>query len=83
MDKKIIHKYKEEIIDETTHKIMGNYKRIFCSCGEEFTHDGWNIKEMGQGNNYHYKSIDGYSIKYTTCTGCGKQVVLSKNKFAK
>lgn len=58
-------------------------KRIFCSCGEEFTHDGWNIKEMGQGNNYHYKSINGCSIKYAICNICGEKVVLSKDKFIK
>ncbi len=53
----------------------------YCSCGEIYSHDGWNINEDGEmGNNYRYRSTDCFVIKYTTCTKCGKQVILQKSK---
>ena len=53
----------------------------YCSCGEIYSHDGWNINEDGEmGNNYNYRGTKCFLIKYTTCTKCGKQVILQKSK---
>lgn len=55
-----------------------------CSCGEKYDFEGWNIKEIIRfGNNYCYRRTKHFSIKYTTCSKCGKQVILSKSKFGK
>lgn len=53
----------------------------YCSCGEIYSHDGWNInKDAGMGNNYCYRGTKYFVIKYTRCTKCGKQVILQKSK---
>ena len=53
-----------------------------CTCGEDYDFEGWNINEEARsGNNYLIKRDETHRIKYTICSKCGKEVILSKEQF--
>ncbi len=59
-------------------------KIIKCLCGEKFDTDGWNIKEKTrQGNHYRYKKEGNFSIKYTKCNKCDREIILRMEEFLK